>query len=303
MAHVHDDTTGAEHPGFLQKLKDKLHIGHHHKDKEATTPEAAVSSKSTTATDAANVPSPPPVKEEPAIAKPEAAPAAAPVEEAPHHPTTDLNSLTGHEAEHHGGVPTFLAALPDQDMPSEATKEKLHHMSAGETATGTSDVGGGEFFDSEEVFTKAQQGEHHEGVPTFLVALPDQDMPDEQTKEKLHHVSAGEPHSSNKEVDSEELFSNAQEGEHHGGVPTFLVALPDQEIPEEVNKGVSTSDSGDKEEFDSEEVFSKAQEGEHHEGVPTFLVALPDQDLPDEETKEKLHHVSAEEGTKGVDAA
>jgi len=251
MANVHDDTAGAEHPGFLQKIKDKLHIGQHQKDKEVapapnpTTTDTAVP----TAVDAPAA-SPPVQEEEPAIAKP---------------------------------------SPPDE-----------------EKGTATSDAQGGEFFDSEEVFSKAKESEQHEGVPTFLVALPDKDLPDEGTKEHLHHVTAGEAsegaqHSSDKGLDSEEVFSNAQQGEHHGGVPTFLVALPDQEIPGEVNKEVSSDvagkdadDSGVKQEFDSEEVFDKAQQGEHHEGVPTFLVALPDQDLPGEETKEKLHHVTAE---------
>lgn len=246
MANAHDDTAGAEHPGFLQKIKDKLHIGHHEKHTAvapATSPETtdtAVASKSTsTAVDAPAAS--PSVKEEPTTAKP-----SPPVEHEPHHPTPDLNKLVGHESEHHGGTPTFLVALPDQDLPDEGTKEHLHHVTAGE-------------------------------------------------------ASEGAQRSSDKGLDSEEVFSNAQQGEHHGGVPTFLVALPDQEIPGEVNKEVSSDvagkdadDSGVKQEFNSEEVFNKAQQGEHHEGVPTFLVALPDQDLPGEETKEKLHHVSAE---------
>jgi hypothetical protein len=295
MANVHDDTAGAEHPGFLQKIKDKLHIGHHHKDKEvapATSPKStdtAVASKSTsTETDAPAAA--PPVSEEPAIAKP-----SPPIEHEPHHPTPDLNKPVGHESEHHGGTPTVPVASPDQDIPDEGTKG---------TAT-SDDAQGGEFFDSEEGFSEAQKGEHHDGVPTFLVALPDKDLPDEETKEHLHHVTAGQDsegaqHSPNKSLDSEEVFSNAQEGEHHGGVPTFLVALPDEEIPGEVNKEVSSDvagkdadDSGVKQEIDSEKVINKAQQGEHDEGVPTSVIASPDQVLPGEETKEKLHHESA----------
>ena len=230
MANVHGDTAGAEHPGFLQKIKDKLHIGHQQKDKEvdpATNPEttdAAVASKSTsTAVDAPAAS--PPVKEEPTVAKP-----SPPVEHESRPPALDLNKLVGHESEHHGGTPTFLVALPDKDIPDEVTKE-----------TATSDAQGGEFFDSEEVFSKAKEGEHHEGVPTFLVAIPDQDLPDEGTKEHLHHVTAGQAsdgaqQSPDKEFDSEEVFNKAQQGEHHEGVPTFLVALPDQDLPGDETK-------------------------------------------------------------------
>jgi hypothetical protein len=37
-------------------------------------------------------------------------------------------------------------------------------------------------FDSEQVFQDAPQGEHYQGVPTFLVALPDEEIPAEVTK-------------------------------------------------------------------------------------------------------------------------
>lgn len=290
----------AEHPGFLQKIKDKLHIGSHHKSDEdsgvpsqATTESAAVSGKSVT--DAA-VPTPPEKEAEPGVATP--APVTSHFDVKPEgrqhgHPTPDLNTLVGHEAEHHGGVPTFLVALPEQDIPDEVTKD----TAAYDVVKGQTGAPGGGDFDSEEVFSKAQQGEHHEGVPTFLVALPDQDIPDTVNKETSSDVSAvpTEEHqhsTQDKELHSDEMFSNA----HHGGVPTFMVALPNEEIPEEVNKGVSESDttsvgeksvSGDTgvKQFNSEAVFSQARQGEHHEGVPTFLVALPDQDIPDEVTK------------------
>jgi hypothetical protein len=55
--------------------------------------------------------------------------------------TTDLNSLVGHESEHHGGVPTFLVALPEQDIPHEVSKN-----------TSSGNVGGKDEFDSEEIF-------------------------------------------------------------------------------------------------------------------------------------------------------
>ena len=197
----------AEHHGFLQKIKDKLHIGGHHKSQE----EEGVPSQ--VATDSAAVSSTPapPAKAEPVVAKPveAAAPAAAPSDvqaEEQHQPyaaqpTTDLNSLAGHEAEHHGGVPTFLVALPDQDIPDEVTKD---------TATSDPD--------------EVTNGED------ATAAGP--------TEEQQQYHAAQD-----KELDSEELFSNAQQGEHHDGVPTFLVALPDQEIPEEVNKGVAESET------------------------------------------------------------
>lgn len=267
---------GAEHPSFLQKIKDKLHVGHKHNDEDAAThatTDSAISSKNAT-TEPVSASS---VKEEPTAAKP---PTSSSVGVDQHHhgrPTTDLSEPAGHESEHHGGVPTFMVALPDQDIPEEV---------APVTASKTSEQTTGEI-DSEEIFRRAQQGEHHHGVPTFLVALPNQDVPEEVTKE-TSVGQEGHADSQRKELDSEKLFSSAQQGEHHGGVPTFLVAIPDQEIPDVVNQEGSSAnarhaDGG--EEIDSEKVFREAQQGEHHHGVPTFLVALPDEGIPDQVSK------------------
>ena len=135
---------GAEHSSFLTKLKEKLHIGPKHKEEKVAAP---VESKSASDDQVA------------------AAPVAAPL--AP----LDVPAASAGVApeEHHGGTPTFLAALPDQDIPAEdsPTHPELHH--------GASPV------ESEEV------APHHGvvpdgGVPTFLAALPDQDIPAEVTK-------------------------------------------------------------------------------------------------------------------------
>ncbi|KAG0617031.1 hypothetical protein M758_5G159900 [Ceratodon purpureus] len=301
MAHVEDHSAtgaapeehshGAEHTSFLHKLKEKLHIGSKHKDEKVAdsgeapasataTHDAPVVSKSTSDDQVSSTPVAKPVD---VVAPLPATTTAAPEEHAHHdsRPTAmDVSSLAGHESEHHGGVPTFLAALPDQDVPAldSPAHPQLHHVAPD--------------FDSEQ----AKQGEHHgrvpeDGVPTFLAALPDRDIPAEDSPRhpQLHHGTPG----SASHFDSKE----AQQGEHHHGVPTFLVALPDEEIPAEVTKSTSEAISpehqephrghhahGD-EQFDSEEVFQDAQQGEHHHGVPTFLVALPDEEIPVEVTK------------------
>jgi hypothetical protein len=340
MSNVHDDSaSGAEHPGFLQKLKDKLHIGHHKEKDTTATHDVAAKDVPAVAKPASAEPAPfpaAPVKEEVPPTKPEGEHHGGthtfladlpnkdlPTEETKshlHHVTPEEAPTTPGGGVPEGGVPTFLADLPDKDLPTDETKQHLHHVTpevhsptpqldseevpketAGNEFYDSKEVpsaGNNEFFDSEEVFSKAQEGVHHEGVPTFLVALPEADIQAE--KEKLHHVEAPEREPNTTDmVDSEEVFSTAQQGEHHGGVPTFLVALPDEEIPQEVNKGATPAVAGkaDEEgsraapgEFDSEEVFSKAQQGEHHEGVPTFMVALPDEDV--NESKQKLHHVT-----------
>ncbi|KAG0617028.1 hypothetical protein M758_5G159900 [Ceratodon purpureus] len=342
MAHVEDHSAtgaapeehshGAEHTSFLHKLKEKLHIGSKHKDEKVAdsgeapasataTHDAPVVSKSTSDDQVSSTPVAKPVD---VVAPLPATTTAAPEEHAHHdsRPTAmDVSSLAGHESEHHGGVPTFLAALPDQDVPAldSPAHPQLHHVAPD--------------FDSEQ----AKQGEHHgrvpeDGVPTFLAALPDRDIPaedsprhpqlhhgtpgsashfdskevqqgehhaqDSPTHKELHHVEQGEHHQGGApHLDSEQVFEQAQQGEHHHGVPTFLVALPDEEIPAEVTKSTSEAISpehqephrghhahGD-EQFDSEEVFQDAQQGEHHHGVPTFLVALPDEEIPVEVTK------------------
>jgi hypothetical protein len=184
---------GAEHTGFLTKLKEKLHIGNKHKEEKVAAP---VESKGAS---------------DDQVAAP-----LAPLEV----PTASAGVAP---EEHHGGTPTFLAALPDQDIPAEdsPTHPELHH--------------GAPPVESEEVVR------HHGvvpdgGVPTFLAALPDQDLPaeDSPTHPELHH---GE-------------FGSEQQGEHRdivpeGGVPTFLAALPDQDIPAEVTKGVESTPNSD----------------------------------------------------------
>lgn len=329
MSNVHDDTaSGAEHPGFLQKLKDKLHIGHH--KEPATHTDAAKSATTESALAEPAKPAPAaPVKEEAATSPggehhggvhtflADLPDKELPTEETKSHlhhvtpevhspkPELDSEEVFSHaqQGEHHGGVPTFIVALPDDEIPKEVTKETAEGTSTEKEFYDSKEAppaGNNEFFDSEEVFSKAQsEGEQHEGVPTFLVALPEQDIQGVE-KAKLHHVETPERelNTTTDIVDSEEVFSTPQQGEHHGGVPTFLVALPDEEIPQEVNMGATPAVAGKAdddrdaapEEFDAEEVFSKAQQGEHHDGVPTFLVALPDEDI--NESKQKLHHVT-----------
>jgi hypothetical protein len=272
---------GAEHPGFLQKLKEKLHLGHKHKDAkvggeaEAPTHDAPVVTKSTTADHVAkpaDVVAPKStsgdrVAKPAAVAVPPMSTDAAPEEQqfydARSSATPDMASLAGHESEHHGGVPTFLAALPDHDVPAldSPTHPELHHVAESK---------------------EAQQGEHHghvpeDAVPTFLASLPDQDIPaeDAQAHPQLHHGT-----------ESKELH----QGEHHGvvpdgGVPTFLAALPDQDI------------RAHQELHHVQQVEHGAPQGEHHGGVPTFLATLPDQDVPaqDTPTHPELHHVAEQQ--------
>jgi hypothetical protein len=295
MATVEHQEDEKAHTGFLQKIKDKLHIGHKHSDSteaaaqsesipsKAHEEEAAVPAAATTTHE---------VKEEQKQTTPVEA-----------LPVSHVDAPTQEGAtDHHGGVPTFLTKLDDEDVPAEVTKSDdvapaAMEQGPHETTTGhahpTTDLNS----------LVGHESEHHGGVPTFLVALPDQDIPDEVTKNTSSDVATESNHRELPAHHGEGLHATGShpttdlnslvghESEHHGGVPTFLVALPDQDIPHEVSKNTSSGNvgagqEGGKDEFDSEEVFSEAQQGEHHAGVPTFLVALPDQDIPDEVTKD-----------------
>lgn len=171
---------------MLQKIKDKLHIGHKHSDSteaaaqsesipsKAHEEEAAVPAAATTTHE---------VKEEQKQTKP--------VDTLPvsHVDATTQEGGT----DHHGGVPTFLTKLDDEDVPAEVTKSD--HVEPAAMEQGPHETTTGHAHPTTDLNSLVgHESEHHGGVPTFLVALPDQDIPDEITKNTSSDVASESNH-------------------------------------------------------------------------------------------------------------
>lgn len=175
---------------MLQKIKDKLHIGHKHSDStEAAAQSETIPSKThegeaamPAAAPAATTTTPHEVQEEQTQKKP--------IESLP---ASHVSATTKEATDHHGGVPTFLTKLDGEDMPAEVTKSD--HVAPAAMEQGPHETTTGQAHPTTDLNSLVgHESEHHGGVPTFLLALPDQDIPDEVTKNTSSDVASESNH-------------------------------------------------------------------------------------------------------------